>query len=413
MNWKYLLFAILFACSFNLFGQGQTAEPEKPTAKFYGYINWESIFDSHESVTTRDGELYLYPSAPNKDPQGNDLNKNAQLEMLSLQSRIGAKIDGGTVLGAKLTGIIEGDFFATGEAYKRHFRMRHAYIKLAWDRSALIMGQYWHPMFGPDVFPKLIQFGAGVIYNPLNRAPQIRYDYYLMEDLRITGAALAHGYHASVGPEDAQRNAAVPDMQLQIVYGNKSSLLTGITAGYLMLEPREGTLNGGINEENVNSYNLQWFGMAKAGPLTINAKACYGTNMSQFVMLGGYGRMLSDTAATDNFGYTPYKIYSVFGDFGYKLNENLHLGLFFGYTGNMGTVDKVDPDNITARGANIMSVYRLSPRIIYQTGPLRFGLEYAYNVAAYGTETPDEYGVFDKTEESINHRIILAAKFTF
>ncbi|PLX18467.1 MAG: hypothetical protein C0599_12285 [Salinivirgaceae bacterium] len=417
MNWKILFLGILIVSSISLFAQ--ETKQEKPTAKFYGYINWETIFDSHESITTRDGELYLYPSAPN-EVNGEDLNKNAQLEMLSLQTRVGAKINGGNVLGAKLSVVIEGDFFATGEAYKRHIRMRHAFMKLKWEKSSLLMGQFWHPMFGPDVFPGIIQFGAGVIYNPLNRAPQVRFDYNVMEDLRLTFAALEHGYHASVGPEDAQRNAAIPDLQFQATYGSKDNFLTGITAGYLVLEPREFLPSPGTyNEETVNSYNLQWFGRVKLSDLTLMAKASYGTNMSQYVMLGGYGVLLDDAGNADGFGYTPYKIASYWFDGNYKLNENLNAGIFVGYTQNMGTVDEVDINNVTARGANIMNIYRVAPRISYSTGPLRFALEYAYNSAAYGVNNPadpdsiDEYGVYKKTENSTNNRIIFAVKFTF
>mgnify|MGYP006435229583 CR=1 FL=1 len=202
-------------------------------------------------------------------------------------------------------------------------------------------------------------------------------------------------------------------MQLQLVYGSKKSFLTGITAGYLMIEPRDPTENGRINQKTVNSYNLQWFGMAKLGNLTINTKATYGTNMSQYVMLGGYARLADDSTAMGNFEYTPYKVYSVYADFGYKLSENLDAGLFAGYTENMGTEDKLMSGTIQARGAKIMNIYRVAPRITYTSGPLRFGLEYAYNAAAYGDGDPDEYGVYDKTNEAINHRIMLAAKFTF
>jgi hypothetical protein len=406
MNWKILFLGILISSSINLFAQ--ETKQENPNAKLYGYINWESIFDSHASITSRDGELYLYPDKPTDD------SENAQLEMLSLQTRVGVKIDGGSVFGAKLSGVIETDFFATAEEYSRQIRMRHAFMKLNWEKSSLLMGHYWHPMFGPDVFPKIIQFGAGVIYNPLNRAPQIRYDYQPIEKLRITAVALEHGYHASKGPKYAHRNSAVPDLQLQITYGSKEYFLTGITAGYLMIEPRDSTSNGGINQKTVNSYNLQWFGMAKAGQLTINTKASYGTNMSQFVMLGGYARNAEDPIADPgNFTYTPYKILAVYADFGYKISENLGAGLFAGYTENMGTEDKLIPGTIQARGASIMNIYRIAPRLTYTSGRIRLALEYAYNAAAYGDGAANEYGVYNETKEAINHRIILGAKFTF
>jgi hypothetical protein len=204
-------------------------------------------------------------------------------------------------------------------------------------------------------------------------------------------------------------------LQLQITYGSKENFLTGITAGYLMIEPRDTTEENRINQETVNSYNLQWFAFAKAGPLTINTKVSYGTNMSQFVMLGGYARNAADVDATGDFSYTPYKILAVYADFGYKLSDNLGTGLFAGYTENMGTEDKLIPGTIQATGASIMNIYRVAPRLTYTSGPLRFALEYAYNAAAYGDATGevDEYGVYSKTKEAINHRIILGAKFTF
>ena len=43
--------------------QSNDDEPKK-SLSFYGYVSYEAIFDSHESVFTRDGDLYLYPAAP-------------------------------------------------------------------------------------------------------------------------------------------------------------------------------------------------------------------------------------------------------------------------------------------------------------------------------------------------------------
>ncbi len=391
----------------------QEEQEEKTKIQWYGYISHESIFDSHDAISTRDGELILFPDAPNKDADGKDLNANSQLNMLTLQSRMGMKINGPKILGAASSGNIEGDFFGTAEAYKNMFRIRHVYMKFKWEKASLLMGQYWHPMFTPEVFPHVIAFGAAAIYNPLNRAPQIRFDYHVIPELRFTVAALEHGYHASVGPALAQRNAAMPDLQFQAYFGKKKGFSTGITAGVMALEPRETTLAGDINETQLKTINAEWFGQLSTDLFTIRAKALYGENMSQYVMLGGYGRLLEDTAATDAFSYTPYKIYSVWGEFSVNFAENFQAGIFAGFTGNLGAKEKIDMDNVYARGSKIMQLMRISPRISYTVSKFRFAIEYMYDAAEYGTEDPDEYGVYETTETSTNNRLIFAARYMF
>lgn len=281
--------------------------PKETTIKWYGYINFESIFDTHDSETSRYSELYLYPSKLCEDSQ------NDHLDMLSFNSRLGVRIDGPSVMDAKVFGIIEGDFFGTAEAYKNLFRLRHAYMKLQWEKSSLLLGQFWHPTFGPEVFPKVLAFGAAAIYNPLNRSPQLRFDYKLLPQLNITAAALMHGYHISKGPgdlaENAQRNSAKPDLQFQLTLGDSKAFVTGINVGYMWVQPREVKANGRVNNAQLGTYNVGWFGKVTQGPFMAQAKVSYGQNMSQFVMLGGYGRLLADQDSMA-FDYTPFKIYS-------------------------------------------------------------------------------------------------------
>lgn len=411
---KYISALIFVLMVFNVasFAQEKTDTPlpQEPKLNWYGYVNFESIFDSHESVTSRYSELYFYPDKKTDDSQ------NDQLDMLSLNSRIGAKVTGLSVFGAKAVAVIEGDFFGTAESYKNLFRMRHAYMKMQWEKSSLLMGQFWHPTFGPEVFPKVLAFGAAAIYNPLNRAPQLRFDYKPTPLINVTGVALMHGYHISVGPagltETAQRNSAKPDLQFQLTIGDAKKFVTGINAGYMWLQPRETMANDRINDAELGTYNLGWFGKIAQGPLTVQAKFSYGQNMSQFVMLGGYGRLLEDASSLE-FDYTPFKIYSAWLDAAYKIDENIEAGVFAGVTQNLGTEDKVNPDHIYARGKDISQLIRISPRVSYTIEKFKFGVEYAYNLAAYGVGTPDEYNVYDKTEDAINHRLMLVAFYNF
>jgi hypothetical protein len=404
-----------FSC-FTAFGQ-EIKDEDKTKVTFFGYVSYEAIFDSHKSVFTRDGELYLYPAPPAYHPQTNELiNKNSQLEMLSLQSRVGARISGPDALGAKVSGLVEGDFFATQEEYKHHLRVRHALMKLQWDKVSLTMGQYWHPMFTPELFPLVVSFGAAAPFNPLNRAPQIRLDYTPNIDLKFVLAMLAHGYHFSVGPEDAQRNSGLPDIQFQTHFGNKPNFTTGFTIGYMWLQPLSARLNNDVyySEELVGAFNAQWFGRVKNSRLTIQAKAMYGENMTQFVMIGGYGRLLSDAGSNYDYNYTNINSFAGWLEVIYSIHEGWELGLFAGAIGALGSNEKVDTNGPIwyNRNANLSKGYRFSPRVIYTQKKVTLAIEYLYNIADFGSKLND-YGKPIELTRMKNHRALFMAKYSF
>jgi hypothetical protein len=369
--------------------------------------------------------LYLYPAKPTYHPVSNDLiNYNPQLEMLSLQSRVGVRIAGPNVLGAKVSGLVEGDFFATAEAYTHHLRVRHALMKMQWEKASLTMGQYWHPMFTPELFPLVVGFGAAAPFNPLNRAPQIRLDYTPMPSLKLMLAALANGYHAAVGPAEAQRNSGLPDLQFQLFLGNKPTFTTGITAGYMWLQPLEATAGTPAvkyySEKLIGAYNFQWFAKTKISNLTLQTKVSYGQNFTQFVMIGGFGRLLEDAGKTTDFGYTNIKSYAAWFEAMYKINDKFDAGLFVGSLGALGADEKIETTGPfwNTRNADIANAIRLSPRITYTNKKMMFALEYMYSTADYGTPGNDglsynEYGVPQNLKRTLNHRILFATKYSF
>lgn len=404
-----------------LFSQGLYAqdqvEEDKVSYTFYGYITHEVVFDTHQSFFTRDGDLYLYPSPPSYHPETGDLiNANSQLEMLSLQSRLGVKLAGPDVFNAKLTGLVETDFFATAEAYKHQLRLRHAMMKLQWDKMSLTLGQYWHPMFTPELFPQVISFGAAVPFNPLNRSPQVRLDYLPTPSLKIVAAALAHGYNSSVGPEAAQRNAGLPDLQFQMHIGNKPNFTTGFTVGYMWLKPLHETYGAveHYSEDLLGALNLQWFGRVKISNLTLKAKMSYGENMTQFVMIGGYGRLLDDIAMETDYRYTNLRTYAGWFETIYDINKNWHIGVFAGLMGSLGANEEIETSGPmwNTRAANMDEGVRISPRVLYKYKKFSLGLEYMYSTASYG-QSFNEFGAPQDIEKTLNHRFLVASKFTF
>ncbi|MDD2563395.1 MAG: hypothetical protein PHU27_04180 [Salinivirgaceae bacterium] len=422
-------FKMLFVGMLCLYLSSLTAqEPVKsePLFKydFYGYVAYDAYVDTHESVITRDGQFYLYPKKPVFHSITNEnLNENYQFNMLSLQSRAGVKIQGPDAFNAKTSAVIEADFFGTAEAYKHLLRVRHAYMKFSWENTTLLLGQYWHPLFTPECFPLVISFGASTPYNPLNRSPQIRLDHKIFDDFRIVLVAAEHGYHASVGPEFSQRNAGIPDLQAQIQF-KTGSVLFGLGGGYHQLQPLLGT-GETPNREKVNAFNTIVFANAKFGSLTIKAKSVVGQDLTDMVMIGGFGRIQDDILNDSTYKYAALISYSNWIDMDYKAFERIGFGLFAGMSGNLGALDKMSkPTNESSldvnkrtffdRNSDIAYMFRISPRVSYTIKNMEFAFEYLHD-RAYFANSFDEYHK-PKTDDlttGINHRLLFSAKYTF
>ena len=402
------LFAIILFLPYFLVAQ---EEPEKLKINFNGYVGYDLFFDTYESVTSRDGEIYLYPSAENPDANGDDLNQNLQMQMRSLQSRTRLSASGLSAFGASAKAVIEGDFLGTATAYSRLFRLRHAFVQLDWDKSQLVMGHTWHPMFVTDCFPSVAAFGAALPFNPLNRAPQIRYTFKPISSLSFMGALISHGYHKSSGPADAQSNSGIPELQFQFKYKN-DLLLAGFTGGYKFLTPRLVTAANVKTNKTIGSYNLQGFAKITTTPITIKVEGVYGQNLSSYVMIGGYGAT-EDPALVDDYSYTNINTLSFWSEVHTNFKK-FNGGLFFGYSSNLGAKDDYYSLGY-ARGEKIDYIFRVSPRVQYTSGKMTFTFEYMMTGAAYGTldAVNPEYSFTHTETPTINNRILLGAKYKF
>ncbi|MFW5725061.1 MAG: hypothetical protein ACOCX0_01345 [Bacteroidota bacterium] len=386
------------------------------TIKPYGYVSYEVIYDTYRSLDTRDGELYLFPKRPVFDSNGNDINKRPKLNMLSVHSRFGFDIKGPELFGAKTSGRIEADFFGTQQDFVRLLRLRVALITLKWERSELLMGNTFHPMFVLDCSPSTISFAAAAPFHPLNRSPQVRFMQNLTDDLSASVSFLIHGYHSSAGPNDQQRNSGLPDSQLQVRY-NTRNFLIGATAGYKFLSPRDITGGGIATSKNVGSFNLQAFTKVTTQPLTLKLEAVYGENMSNYIMIGGYGAKGIDTAEhpfdwNADYDYANLRTLSLWADI-HTNNLALEWGLFAGYTENLGSADPFLSIAGLQRYTDLHNLLRVSPRVSYTAKNLSFGLEYSYYSAVYALGY-DQYGKpNDSMDPAVNNHIVVMARYNF
>ncbi|MBU2494125.1 MAG: hypothetical protein KJ571_15975 [Bacteroidetes bacterium] len=402
---------IILSLTFNLLAQEKTKD--KNEDEFYigfkGFVKTDIMIDSRQTVTSREGHFLLYPQPEVKDINNEDINEKANLNMLSIQTRLTAEIKGPKAFGAKTSGLIEGAFFGHSDGDINGFRLRHAFLKLDWGKSSLLIGQYWNPMFITEVFPGVISFNTGVPFQPFARNPQIRF-VQKMENVELAFTAAAQRDFASTGPFGTStsylRNSVMPILDVNLKYISQN-LVAGAGVNLKSLTPRIVSTNGFKTDESVTSISTMAFAKISEDNFTIKLEGVYGENLTDLLMLGGYA-VKSVDAVTAIEEYTGIKTLSAWTDLSF--GKQIKFGLFAGYTKNLGA-----DENLTgtyySRGSNIESVIRVSPRVQYRSGNTEFACEVEYTSAAYGI--PDIKGEVLNTTSVSNLRLLVAAYLFF
>ena len=403
-----LLLSLLLLGTFQVFAQNDFG------VKLSGFVSSEVFFDSRQQVTAREGDVLLYPAKEKLDINGNDINDKMNFNFLSIHSRINAGITGPEAFGAKTSGAIEFDFVGTGNAFINLIRMRHAFVKFSWEKTSILFGQYWHPMFVTDCYPNVATWGAAVPVSVLDRAPQIRLTHNLSPDLFVMGAILSQRDFSSTGPAggtgDYLRNSGIPEVQGQLGY-KSDKLAAGAVFGYKTLVPRLETVTGYKTENSIGSYNLAGYFKIVTSPLTFKVLGYYGQNFYNYVMLGGYAESTVPDPVTGEVEYTNYKTSAIWTEINTN-GESVQYGLFAGITNNLGTDDEIK-GAIYSRGNDMDYVYRISPRVTFLANKIKLTVEGVYTVAAYGTGAPDAFGVFENSENVSSLRLLVSCMYKF
>jgi hypothetical protein len=380
---RLLLGIALLPVSLSVFGQNDFF-------KISGFVNYEAFYDSRLYKTLREEEIMLLPLPVQLDSLGNDINDHGETSMLTFHSRLHGDITGPSALGAEITGAFEVDFLGTGESMVNLIRLRHAWFKLKWQKTELLFGQYWHPLFVPECYPHAITWGGGLPLYPLSRNPQIRFTYKPYDKLLINVALLAQRDFANAGPDGNSgkymKYALKPDAELQIMAGDNNHLLVGATVGYRTIVPRIVSTKGYAVKESLGAFNANFFICGKNQKIDWRAGGIYGDNMSNFVMMGGYGVLGVINNVTGEQQYMNSRTTSIWLDADYALPFNLYLGFYGGYSKNHGS-DKMAEIQPFTYGLynNVHDFYRIAPRFYFKNNGLRFALEATYTNASYGT----------------------------
>ena len=424
---------------------GGAKAQEKFNFKFYGFVRNYACYDTRESLTSNSEQFYYMPKDVKPDADGNDLNAQPNMMLLSITTRLGLNITGPEFLGEKTSAKIESDFAGFGTS-NTVLRIRQAYAKMDWEHNKLLVGQAWHPMMG-DMMPDVFSLETGAPFTPFSRSPQVRYDY-VNKGVTLTATALYQFQYTSYGPDGASfnyaRNAVVPEVYLQAMYKN-GGFQIGAGVDMLTIKPRQsytwnvlesnplytddGTpvldANGEqmyeskevaktfkCNETPVVSFTPTLFISYKADRWGIKGRATYAQNAAHLSMISGYGV----TGIKEN-GEQEYGTINSLGgwiDATYKqpLKKGyLQFCCFAGYTKNLGCEKEIVGDIYIRGEKNMDYMWRVAPSILYTHNAMQIGVEYNPTTVGYGKHD-DDYKMYNPHTVT-NHRICAMLKYNF
>jgi hypothetical protein len=365
--------------------------------KLYGFIRNDFFYNTRVNTESVDGLYYLYPQPVLNDNEGNDINAQPNSEMLSVASRVGLDIFGDSIFKAKVTAKVEADFAGTTPNFFL-FRIRQAYTQLNWEKTELLIGQTWHPLFG-SVSPTVLDLNTGAPFQPFNRSPQAKLSYNL-GTLKLSLSALYQLQYVTFGPIGRSntylKNANVPNLFFGIE-NNTSSWKYGAGIDCKKITPRTTSLVGTDTykvDESLSSVSGTVYLQYLKKMFTIKGKATYGQNLSDLTMLSGYG--VSSIGDKGKREYTSFQNVSVWSNIVY--GQKIKFGVFGGYSKNLGTTKPLYQDLATNEmflygysfNGNQMldEMFRLSSFLSYNKSNWMLAMEYAYTQAYYGDVKP-------------------------
>lgn len=400
----------LLLLSLILLPAGSFAQQKDFGYKSYGQVRTDLYYNSRANEETVDGLFYMYPKDKVYDENGKDLNATANGSFYTLYTRLGVDVQGPKLGNAKTSAKVEFDFRGTGTSFSV-VRLRHAYLNLDWGKSAVLLGQTWHPLYG-EVSPQILNLNMGAPFQPFSRAPQIRYRYKT-GDIQITGAAVWQSQYLSQGPDGKSqsyiKNSCVPEIYAGIDY-KSANWLVGVGIEMVSLKPRtQATVDSKTYkvDERVTSLSYEVHMKYTSPRWYVAAKSVLGSNLTQTSMLGGYGVKATDSRTGEQ-EYSPNRNSSSWLNIVY--GKKWKPAVFFGYMKNLGTSDAVT--KMYGTGTNVDQLVSASAELTYNVPHWKFGVEYNFSSAWYGSLNQSNGKIID-THSVSNNRLVATALFTF
>ena len=451
MNKKSTLLILLLALCTLSFAQDNKSESVKQHLqnhfKLYGFVRNYFSYDSRENVAGT-GDLFNYLPKDNKWNQTEeealqsgisreDLNAQPSFRFLTLTTRVGLDIYGYKLSNTRFGGKVEADFYAglTGVTGVAQFRLRHAYMTLAWDSLQmgennlahlnLLMGQTWHPMASD--LSDVISLNSGAPFGPFSRTPQVRFDAQLGNIVGLTGAAIWQMQYTSAGPDGASANyikySLTPEAYLGLTIMPTENFFFRIGGDMLSIKPRKtGTriANDGSEVEvkvkdNITTVSPFFYLQYQNEIFSLKFKTIYAQAGEHVNLNGGYAvKKINDDGSWE---YTPSRNSSSW--ICMTIGKKVKGILFAGYVRNLGTKEPIIDAKHYYFSKNsfkeMNQLWRLSPTVLWTWGKFQLGLEYEITSVQYGSgEINLNNGLYqDNLHWVTNHKVQLMTKYNF
>ncbi len=394
-----ILLILLLGLTYYSYGQATDATPTFGV-KWSGFVKTDYMFDTRQTTNSREGHFNILPK-PESLVNGEDVNDQANFNILSIQSRLKAGITGPDFFGMKTSGVIEADFFGNSGAGLddvNGFRLRHAFVQLSNDKIEILMGQFWHPMFVTSVFPDVYSFNTGVPFAPFSRNPQLRLT--TKGKVKFIGVLFTERDFATRGASVSQ--SGMPQLHAQLQFGSVANSLGGFGVNFKSARPALGA-------ENITSTAFIGYFRTKLGKATWKAEAIYGQNMSDILQISGFG-------TASNGDYVNNDTFSAWTELNADFSPTMEWGIFGGFSKNGGFGEAITYSN-GFLGKDIESAFRVAPRIGWKSGKMKIGIEGEFTSAQYTNSLSPIDGNGDMNTTGIdavnNFRLLTTAIYNF
>lgn len=437
---KLLLLLFVFCC---VAAVAQDAKPKAVSMEFYGFVRFESYFDSYKGLNAANEQFFIVPNYDGVDANGKHINETPTYNFSAMATRVGVRISGPEILKAKTTANIETDFAGDLGVNPAMLRVRQANAVFSWPRASLLVGQTWHPFWSGKVFPTVAGLNTGAPFQPFNRSPQIRLDYKPNLKLIFSAAMVSEFQYKSYGfaridsmypkamlcndkSDLFNRNAALPEMILNAELNNGGFTL-GAGTSLKFIKPTLYTVEmvpgkdvkKFVSDELLRSFSFVGYTQYAKNKLVVKAKGVLGQNMSHLNIPGGYG-VKSVEATTGAMTYTPYNSFASF--FNAVYGAKYQAGIFAGYMKNLGTTASLHNFGTDAAPVavtpglvpKIASIYRVAPSFAINVSKLRLVFEYELTSATFGQGNINlSDGLYGSAVDVTNHRGNLMLMYSF
>lgn len=350
---------------------------------WHGFVNPHYYADSRSVVGGREDMMLFYPKPILRDSLGNDINDGWQANMLAITARLGLRINGPDMLGAKTSAYVEGDFTGSTNASINNLRLRHAYIDLRWEHHRLLAGQYWYPMVIHEIMPMTNPLNMGSPFHCYARQPQVRYEYNIhgIEAVAVASWQLDNMSQGLLNGTAASstlfaRHSLVPELNLQVRW-TAGAFFFGYAANLKTIQPQVQSVTTTLQPSTAKHTSFSWslFGRYNGPGFTVKAQTLLNNSLYEGCSLGGY-LMLADSTFQD------WHFNTVWVDIE-RTRGHWRPGLFLGYAKNLD-YGNTDFAHCFGRGHDLEYLWRIQPRLTYKTlTGLDFTAEAEYTRAGY------------------------------